>query len=590
MGNLLQYTDKSKTIDAKLALMLSDIQNDYKNGNIRTETEYYYRIKTMITNFYKSLNKPSFTFRPAVFVPISDEYNDMITEAYNDMHYIINDCQSLSESITQSFTDAELNRTMMVNEMNYLTQKVQNIIENITLNKSSDTVIFSELFNDANVIGNRYGINACTIHPSDGLLTLPYSSGTKIDVSEIEIDETVSNGFPGNSHCVDTQNKEMHFIGQDGLHNKIKAIYDDNKDTWFEFEIFEIPEKTRKECNNFGFDYSEGVSWVNEGVLKLKININVSSSTVCSWISLIPYLSDIKGIKNCFIERCDVITIDNNIYTVAKNIAFDKAKILMFPAKPVQRIELTLVQSYSYNTKVGHFYYTEVNTKSMSIFQEYDTSNIYNRIDGPVPSINLLGVKYNPSTRWIEYNSSNDEYSADEYVKDKLFTLPESSIQIKAGQEIIEAYRYMIGIRNIYLRNYTFGEVGEYISTTYTTENSISAIQIEAEEYIPGDNPEILQYFLTFDGGVNWYKIYPIYRAYNGTYRYTINNDSIANMLTSVEKEKKSKNINLLTDAYSFQLKIKMTKPVGVSCPENSSPIVYQYKIIVETGGENIEY
>ena len=40
MGNLLQYTDKSKTIDNKLALILSEIQHDYENGKIRTETEY----------------------------------------------------------------------------------------------------------------------------------------------------------------------------------------------------------------------------------------------------------------------------------------------------------------------------------------------------------------------------------------------------------------------------------------------------------------------------------------------------------------------------------------------------------------------
>ena len=146
MGNLLQYTDKSKTIDNKLALILSEIQHDYENGKIRTETEYYYRIKTMITDFYNSLNKPSFEFRPAVFAPISDDYNAMITEAYGDMQYIINDCQSLSSNIKQSFTDAELNRTMMTNEINYLTQQVNNIIENITLNQSSGVVIFTELF------------------------------------------------------------------------------------------------------------------------------------------------------------------------------------------------------------------------------------------------------------------------------------------------------------------------------------------------------------------------------------------------------------------------------------------------------------
>lgn len=590
MGNLLQYTDKSKTIDNKLALILSEIKHDYENGNIRTETEYYYRIKTAITNFYNSLNKPSFEFRPAVFSPISKDYNSMITEAYNDMHYIVNDCQSLSSNIKQSFTDAELNRTMMTNEINYLKQQINNIIENITLNQTSNVIIFTELFNDNFKMGNK-DYNACTIHTTEGILTLPCNSSSKINVTNVTIDETESNGFPGNTHCVDTYKKELHFIGQEGLHNKIKAIHDNNLDTWFEYELFSISESVRQECNNYGFCYDEGVSWISDGPLKLKLIIHVNNSDTCSWITLKPYLSDIKGVKNCIIEKCDIVTNDNNVYQVAINLSFDDTKVLIFPAKPIQRIELTFIQNYWYNTKIGHYYYSKVNTKSMSIFQDYDTTNIYSRVEGKQPSINLLGVKYNPSTQWIEYGDSKTEYPSDSYVKDKLFTLPPSTIDIKSGQEIIDAYRYMIGIRNVYVKNYNFSNYGEYVSNVYKTKECITSISLDAKEYIPGDNPDILKYYLTFDGGINWHQIYPMHRAYEGIYRYTINTDTIANLMTTDNsKIKKSKNINFLTDVYSFQIKITMERPTDVPNPENSTPVVYQYKLIVETGGENIEY
>ena len=40
MGNLLQYTDKSKTIDNKLRALIAQINHAYKAGKIRTETEY----------------------------------------------------------------------------------------------------------------------------------------------------------------------------------------------------------------------------------------------------------------------------------------------------------------------------------------------------------------------------------------------------------------------------------------------------------------------------------------------------------------------------------------------------------------------
>ena len=121
--NLLQCTNKSKTIDNKLNSLLSQINYDYQNGNIRTETEYYYRVKNMLSDFYDSLTKPTFQYRPAVTTPMSDEYNAMITESYNDLEYIIKDCEALCELIKQSFIDAELSRDMMTNELSYLSKK-----------------------------------------------------------------------------------------------------------------------------------------------------------------------------------------------------------------------------------------------------------------------------------------------------------------------------------------------------------------------------------------------------------------------------------------------------------------------------------
>jgi hypothetical protein len=142
MGNLLQYADKSTTIDNKLDSLLSQINYDYNNGNIRTETEYYYRIKNMLTDFYDSLTKPTFQYRPAVSTPMSDEYNSMITEAYSDMEYIIKDCEALNKLVSQSFIDAELGRNMMSNELAYTAKKIAAIGESIAKNQPLGTVVF----------------------------------------------------------------------------------------------------------------------------------------------------------------------------------------------------------------------------------------------------------------------------------------------------------------------------------------------------------------------------------------------------------------------------------------------------------------
>ncbi len=591
MGNLLQYTDKSSTIDNKLSSLLSQIRYDYDNGNIRTETEYYYRIKNMLAQFYTSLTKPTFKYRPAISTPMSDEYNAMISESFSDMEYIIKDCETLNKLVSQSFTDADLSRLMMTNELAYITKKILAISESIAKNQPIGTVIFTELFSDLEMAGNESSSESCHINTLDGILTLKRSMSSDTLISKIEIDKEVSNGFPGNTHCVDTLNNELHFIGQDGLHSDTEAIIDNNKDTWFEFELFSITDETRKACNSYGFEYDEGVSWVNnDEILRLKLIAYLPSSSICSWVTVMPYLSEIKGVKNCFLEKCEVITSSNNVYQVAVNKPFDDILVFPFPPQSINRIEFTFAQPSKYSTKIGHFYYTAADTSSMSIFQDFDYSDMFARIKGKSPSVSLLGCKYDPITQWINYPDTTTEMSTPEYIKDKLFSLPESTISQKANQEIINAYRYMIGIRGITMSSYTFLEKGEYVSQLFTTDDVITSICLESKEYIPGDNAEIIRYFISLNGGITWHKIYPIHRAYAGIYKYYVNNDSIENLLTNNSEAKKSKNLSIVGEARGIQIKIEMDRPEDIDNKEYATPIVYEYKLKLTTGGETIEY
>lgn len=591
MGNLLQYTDKSLTIDNKLSSLLSQIHYDYSNGNIRTETEYYYRIKNMLAKFYTSLTKPTFKYRPAVSTPMSDEYNAMITESVSDMEYIIKDCEALNNLVSQSFTDAELSRLMMANELAYITKKIAAISESIAKNQPTGTVIFTELFNDLEATGNENSSKSCHVNTLDGILTLKRNMNSSTLISKIEIDNKVSNGFPGNTHCVDTLNNELHFIGQDGLHLDTKAIIDNNKDTWFEFELFSITDETRKVCNSYGFEYDEGISWVNNNeILRLKLIAYLPVNSICSWVTVTPYLSEIKGVKNCFLEKCEVITSSNNVYQVAVNKVFDDILVFPFPAQSVNRIEFTFAQPSRYSTKIGHFYYTAADTSSMSIFQNFDYSDMFARVKGKSSSVSLLGCKYDPTTQWINYPDTTTEISASEYIKDKLFSLPESTISQKANQEIIDAYRYTIGIRNIAMASYTFIEKGEYVSTVFSTDDVITSVSLDAKEYIPGENPEIIQYFISLNNGTTWHKIYPMHRAYAGVYKYYVNNDSIENLLTNNNTAKKSKNLSIVGEARSIQVRIEMDRPQNIENKEYMTPIVYEYKLKLTTGGETIEY
>lgn len=589
MGNLLQYTDKSKIIDEKINSMLATVQHDYNNGNIKTEAEYYYRVKNLITDFYNSLTKPMFKFRPAVTTPISSEYNSMINEAYNDMGYIISDCEMLKDFVSRSFSDAELTRGMMSNKLAMMTRQIESMESQASMVENPDgTIIITELFSDLSQCGNVMDANSLCVDTANSFLRLSAWSYVRLGIDNITIDENESNGLPGTSHTASNLNGELYFDGQDKMHNDISNICDQDDDTWFEFEIFNIADNVRSACNSYGFEYEEGVRWITDDqILRLKLVINTSATLPCTWVTLKPYLSEIKGIKNSYIEKCDIITTENITYRVAENVAFDETVACPFPAHTIQRVEITLAQPSKYLTKVGHFYYTAVDTSNVSLFQEADDTDLFSRIDGPKPSVGLLGCKYDPKTQWVKYQESKDHEEYDTvYSKSKLFEPFESTVDRRSAKETVDAYRYMIGVRDISLISCTFVEWGEYISIRYTTEEEITSVSLEADEYIPSGDTENIRYFISFDNGVVWHKIYPIHRAYMGIYKYFVNNDTIANQL-GTRVDKRTQSISVLGRADHVHVKIEIERDKD---KPYVSPIVNNYRLKLTVGGETYEY
>lgn len=592
MGNLLQYTDKSKTIDMKLETILAEIDHAYRNGEIRIETEYYYRVKNALTDFYDSLTKPTFKYRPAVSTPVSEEYNAMITESVADMEYIIKDCENLSKLVTQSFSDAELSRSMLTNSLQALIKKTNSIRDSISVHEPVGTVVFTELFSDMQYSGNFSDADSLTINTSEGILCLSSYSKHKITVQKVSIDPNESNGLPGNTHCADIYNSELHFSGEEGLHNNLMAICDNTNDTWFEFETFNITDETRISCNSFGFDYDEGVQWITDSdKLRLKLIIDINSKYDCSWLTLKPYLSEIKGVKPCIIEKCEIITTANNAYVAVQNKYFDNTIVCPFPPHSVKRVILTLLQTSKYQTKVGHFFHVTSDTASISAFQEYDEIDNFARVDGDKPSVSYIGCKYNPKTKWVDYPDTSTQLMTEVTARSGLFTMPVSTIEKKAGQELIDAYRYLIGIREVSVSSNYFRDYGEYVTEPFTTQDMITSVCIESEEYIPGDDVEAVKYYISLNGGTTWHKIYPTHRAYDGIYKYYINNDSIANQLSVDRASNRSKALTVIGEPKSIQLKITMEKPTENGTPmDYASPIIYSYRLKLTTGGGSIEY
>jgi hypothetical protein len=600
----MQFLNKTATIDAKCELIADQLLQDYNNGTIKTETELLYRLKQAIMEFYSSIGKPTYRFKAAKSTPISQDYNGMITAANNDLKFIIEDCDNLTDAIKTSFVDTELNRTMMFNELRYIDKKLDEVKNRISTNNQDGIVVYTENFVNTDLMSNSQAVNSATINSIDGVLTLSvdtkkeYSSTAQVEILD------GSNGFPGDTHTVDILNNNIHYTGENNLHLDLNSIVDGNNDTWFEYELFNVDDEIVEKCGGFGFNYKEGINWVTEDdVLKLRLKITLPTTPICNWLSLTPFIAEQRGVKPCFITSCIISDGATEMQEVKPKKVFDDNTVIIFKQQKVSYVILEFTQSASYEVNIGHNYFTKVNTLNATAFEEISDS-VYSRVDGPMPSVELLGMKYDPKTKQCEqpknYGDDNETFIDTAYIKKELFSIPADSEKVKADNEMLKGYRYSIGIKNISIANYSFESYSEYLSVPFTTEDIITSITLEADEMIPLEwntslDPKTqsnlvdswIKYWIKVGDDNKWRQIFPKHRAFKGYCTYRVNNGGIDRYINKDYVQNAIGTINMLQDAQSVQLKIELSKP---ETDTYRTPIVFQYKLKILTGGENIEY
>lgn len=612
MANLIQCINKTKTIDAKCEIIIDKILLQYKNGIIKTESEMLYLLKQALKDFYYSIGKPIYKFNAAKGTPISDHFNSMVEDAFNDMSIIIQDCNNISEAIQSSFVDIELGRKMMNNKIRYIFKKIDDIENKIVVNNNSNIINFTDSFVNLDYIeGNTSKIvNQASIDTTCGVLTLYVEDKKEFSKNcNVEILQE-SNGFPGNTHAIDVLDGEPHFIGENNLHMDLDEVIDNNIDTWLEYEAFNIDDKIIEECNSFGFNFKEGVSWILEDdTLKLSLKITMGSPSVCNWLSLTPFISENKGAEPSSITSVTISDGDSTVQHLNTVLQFDNDTVILFVPQVVSYIIINFEQKIPYELNIGHTYFTKANSSNILIFDEFQNT-LYSRVDGPNVSVELLGMKYDPNTKKCiqpkNYTvDDNNVYIDSRLIKKQLFTLPPSTDKIKSNREIIAAYRYFIGIKNISISNYKFSDTSVYVSKPFNTKESIKSITLESDEMILKEFDDLIEddngvktedaikygwgkgqwikYAITLNNGNTWIDIYPKHRSFQGPCTIKINSD-----IPSYQRNTKNIiYIDPLIEPTSVKIKITLQRPTG---DIYKTPVVYQYRLNTLTGDENIEY
>lgn len=597
MSNLLQYANKTTVIDQMTANIINDLFSQYQSGGIQNETELFYRVKLELERFYQNLHKPSFQFRAAISTPVSSDYNQMVNEAVRDLRCLITDCQALSDALGNSFVEAEISRQLFNSELKYINQKLKDMNDKIAQNTDGTLFVYTESFNNLEQTENFMSNSSAYVNRNDNVLTLMPTSQTNFEnEAEIEILPS-SNGIPGNTHLADIINGKVTFDGNKDPHLDLKEMLDGNEDTWFEYEALQVTDEVIEECGNYGFHYQEGLSWITEDdILKLHLKVNLKSRPTCNWISLDPFISEVKGVKPAQLVRCLISDGGSQVQIIEKPQLFDDNIVLIFNPQPVAYIKLEFEQDKSYQVQVGHQYYLKTSKANLGYYDQSNSQDSY-RVEGPTPTVQAVGIQYDPKTRqFVPPTSERDNLylKQEERLKQELFEPKPDLKDAKSKMELIPAKRFSIGIRKISIAHYRFNEKGEHISVPYTSSKPIKTVTLEADESVPdsfkehleaGENPyKWIKYAISIDDGATWHDIYPKHRAYDGPCRFEINHGDIRRYLGQGTARERVGVITSFTTVNSVKLKITLTKP---SDDEFQTPIVYQYKLKITTGEDN---
>jgi len=587
MTNPLQIKTRITVIKEKMKTILRNLSRSYESGDIKSPSELQHRVYKELQEFYDSIGKNTFKPVKAWGPPYSADHNGMIKQMRDDFMTLYAEVILMTSDLANNYEQVELERQSFLARLTKVDSLIKSIDGNIR--EADYTVVFRDNFVDYDQFQTGgTNLTPANLSADEGLLTLAkLESETFNEYATVTIID--GNGFPGNTHMVRAGDGTLKFDGQENMHINLADVLDGNGDTWFEYELFELTNSTRKTTLGMDYEYKEGMQWATVGGdLRCVMKIEFGKPKIMNWLSVSPFVPSDKGSIPALIEKIIVTDDKGSVSSMAFSEEFDSTKGYLFPRQSCKSIVLYLNQKIAYETMVGHFFFKQINTGDIVVMNK-DNEQEGLRVHGPVTSVKNLGVAYDTGSQEILYPvvAYGERILDEDAKKSELFSVPATPTNVHAGLEQVSAHRYVIGMRDINMASYTFDKESEYVSTPFVSATPLSSIELDVNADIPAifdADTDWLEYYVSTDDGQNWHPIFPrnIYRSEAKT-KYLFN--------SGVPKEGRVDEVGYiesLTDIYQVQLRIVLRRPEDVKDAQFYTPIVYGYELHVTTAEELI--
>lgn len=571
-----------KVIKEDMMTLLSNMAKERRGKpGLSTEAAYYNYIFNKLNEFYKGIKEPKLEVIKAWGAPYSNDHNKMIDEVVKDMRYLSKETKGIDDELKEIHEQVLLEQESYKKKMSDVLNHVENVVARG--NKKGDVIVFRDHFGTMKMYNIGGSKNAASISTSEQLLTLRKTSEESFNkYAKVRILE--GNGLPGNSKVAHGSGGSIRFEGEVDLRIDPSRILDDNNDTWFEYERFEISENVNRMKEGKGFWYEEGVRWaeVNSEHLWLVVEFMFEKEKIINWVSLLPHIPQARGAIGGTIEKVVIEDAAGDVHGYGFEERFDRQKGFMTGDLGCKRIVLYIRQDVPYQCTVGHPTFVKLPmNSSMNVEKEDIVNGIL--VHGRYASIENLGVSFDKGEDRIIYPSIewSDEIIDTTDKKRALFNLglvAATGESVYSLFELTNAKRYAIGLKDIKISKVEFEEESEYISYPFISSKPIKEISIKGSHKIPSlfEGEGWVEYFISIDRGKTWNKIYDQLSSKNDAkIKYIVNSGSPA--------ESKLEEIGYLEtgkEEKEVLVKIVIKRPGG---SENSkySPVVYGYNLEV---------
>ena len=396
------------------------------------------------------------------------------------------------------------------------------------------------------------------------MMTIQLRSSAKWVPSRITINP--SNGVAGNNHSaiktVDEfgkQNYNYSFKNSASAANPLNII-DGNPLSYFEYESLNVspPIDLIENYSNNEFSYivDNGsikdssnrslFNWANHDVrnpLVLDFTIHSNVSNLANSITINPYFGSSKSvkIKNVYVTSSDGVTEDvliRPIYVgVSSQILFEESSLdyyydsvtIKFVERRVLNIRVVMEQEDYSQEEILHSYWVTDYTNSVSdnspffgstkfnpeniskdIYQEviYDRDSIIPPISNPniFSKEDVLSKKVSVSLKKKSTASSPESVET--------FSVP-----IRLQNEVLQARRMSIGIRDVSIEYLSYENSAEMVSLPYLFDRPVQSLMIgiESDLSVTSQLTRLITSYVSVDEGKNWLPINPSQFGFNSS-------------------------------------------------------------------------